>query len=132
MYPRPVGRALALSLLSLVLVACLGDPAPDSPDAAPPGEGLLCPPADHPRVHYASEDPNDCAGIIPECTEEQTGFQNACGCGCIDKGDGICPDVFDPKITWVSHDPDECDGPPPCPLGDTAFHNTCGCGCITY
>jgi hypothetical protein len=130
MYPCPVVRVLILSLL---LAACADDLGPGSTDAATGGsEHGLCPPADHPRIQYISEDPSDCADVTPECAEEQAGFNNACGCGCMEKGDAVCPDFFDPKITWVSHDPDECDGPPACPLGDTPFHNTCGCGCITY
>jgi hypothetical protein len=99
-------------------------------DAAP--QETLCPPADHPRVHYLGMDASECVDVELDCTSEQTGFNNACGCGCVDKGDAICPDLFDPAIMWVSHDPAECDGPPPCQLGDTPFDNSCGCGCITH
>lgn len=126
-------RAVCLGLLGLVLSACLDDSGPGSPDAGAHGwQQDLCPPADHPEVHYVSMDPSACAERTLECTEDQTGFDNACGCGCVDKGDPICPDFFDPNVTWESHDPDECDGEPRCRLGDTPFSNSCGCGCISY
>ena len=90
----------------------------------------FCPRADEPRVHYLSEDPNACLGVSLECDEGQTGFQNSCGCGCIDKGPALCPAPFDPAITWHGTDPARCPAEPPdCPLGEHGFSNECGCGC---
>ena len=135
-------RALiALGLCIAPLLACGGEDSPaitdagddmDAGDAAGFIASPYCPPADHPRVHYLSTDLAECGGLGLQCTIDQNGFDNTCGCGCIDKGDAICPDVFDPAITWVSIDPADCDGPPDCPLGDTPFSNSCGCGCTTH
>jgi hypothetical protein len=126
------GFALVLSLLSLV--GCDDDPAPPPPkasaDAGPDAPSELCPPADDPRVHYSANDPNACGAIELACTEGQNGFDNACGCGCIDKGDPVCPPVDDPAITWISRDPAQCSKDPPlCPSGQNPFSSTCGCGC---
>jgi hypothetical protein len=117
------------------LVAACGD---DSKAVAPGpvvDAGLdapeLCPDPQHPRVHYESADTAVCAATELRCTEAQNGFDNACGCGCIDKGDPLCPVVVDPNITWWSRDPAQCPdaGLPACPLNDIAFSNSCGCGC---
>lgn len=104
-------------------------------DAGSGGAGgtSTCPDPNDPRVHYVSDDPNDCQGVTLQCTTEQNGFQNSCGCGCIDKGDPRCPAPTDPEITWISHDPAECPAAAPsCPLGQNGFSNTCGCGCVAY
>ena len=67
------------------------------------GGDTFCPDPEDPAVHYVSEDPNDCQSIVLDCTTEQNGFQNSCGCGCIDKEDGPgCPTPDDPTITWIS------------------------------
>jgi hypothetical protein len=71
--------------------------------------------------------------MVLQCSMDQNGFQNTCGCGCIDKGDPICPAIDDPTITWKSHDPAQCmPGTPQCPLGEIGFNNTCGCGCVQH
>jgi hypothetical protein len=129
-------RASLLLALALALVGCSSeaDPATES-DAGDAGVGgsTGCPDPNDPRVHYVSDDPNDCTGITLDCTTDQNGFHNSCGCGCIDKGDPMCPAPTDPEITWISHDPAECPASAPsCPLGQNGFSNTCGCGCISY
>ncbi len=95
------------------------------------GGNTFCPDPDHARVHYVSADPSECAGIDLICDAEQYGFDNACGCGCIDKGDPLCPTPVDPAIKWISMDPATCPSvSPSCALGETPFNNSCGCGCI--
>ena len=130
--------ALGASLVAAFLVAGCSDDhgsntTPADPDAGTEaGTDDLCPDPDDPRVHYRSENPNDCIGITVECTADQNGFRNACGCGCIDKGDPLCPPVTDPSVEWVSMDPSECaPEPPECELGQFGFSNECGCGCMT-
>jgi hypothetical protein len=124
-------------LLAVLSAGCGSTGTPQAPsgdagtDADPIGD--LCPDPTHPRVHYRSMNPNDCMGIVLDCTTEQNGFQNACGCGCIDKGDPMCPTVSDPMITWKSRDPSQCGTTvPSCPLGQIGFSNTCGCGCVSH
>lgn len=123
-------------LLTIALAACGGDP--DETGAGGAGgagipEDSFCPDPDDPRVHYQSQDPNACIGGTLDCTSEQNGFQNACGCGCIDKGDPLCPTPTDPNILWIGYDAATCgEGPPSCALGDTPFNNSCGCGCIQH
>jgi hypothetical protein len=72
-----------------------------------------------------------CRAAELRCSEDQNGFDNACGCGCIDKGDPLCPVVINPDITWWSRDPARCpdSGLPACPLNELPFSNSCGCGC---
>ena len=125
-----------LGLLLALTSACGNDS--DSKPGSGGGGGFggdasdLCPDPKDPRVHYVSADPNECIGVTLDCTRDQNGFQNQCGCGCIDKGDPQCPAPTDPGITWVSHDPAQCPeaGSPSCPSGEISFNNTCGCGCI--
>ncbi len=93
-------------------------------------ERELCPSPDDPKVHYVAEDPNACRSVVLDCTFEQNGFDNACGCGCIDKGDASCPALDDGNIVWVSRNPAECaPEPPACGLNEIGFSNACGCGC---
>jgi hypothetical protein len=126
-------------IASLLLVACGGDDgsndegqAPDAGAAGAPYEpDDFCPDPDNPRVHYLDQDASACQDVELQCSAEQYGFQNSCGCGCIDKGDPLCPEVTDPAITWHSQDPAECGAEAPeCPLGEVGFSNTCGCGCL--
>ena len=105
-------------------------PAPATPQDAGIEASDLCPDPSNSRVHYRDKDPNICRGITLDCTTEQNGFNNRCGCGCIDKGSPLCPPVEDPAITFISRDPAVCgDQLPNCPSGDTPFNTTCGCGC---
>ena len=128
--------AIAAVSLSLLFASACGD---DS-NSGTGGKGDagsdasdLCPDPKDPRVHYQSADPNECIGVVLQCTRDQNGCQNSCGCGCIDKGDPMCPDPTDPAIHWISHDPSGCveAGTPKCESGDIPFNNTCGCGCTT-
>jgi hypothetical protein len=98
----------------------------------------FCPDPAHPRVHYVNRDPMACRSIVLECRGDdggseagQNGFDNACGCGCIDKGDPLCPVTVSPDITWWSRNPAECPeaGVPSCPLNEIGFSTSCGCGC---
>ncbi len=134
----PVNRALLLvtflttASIAMAVVGCSG--GSDPPAAKPVADagleaGDLCPSAEDKRVHYVDHDPNVCDGVQLECTAEQNGFDNACGCGCIDKGDPLCPPVDDPSITWVSRDPAQCTQKPFCPKDENAFTSSCGCGC---
>lgn len=91
----------------------------------------FCPDPENPRVHYRESDSRKCENITLDCTTEQNGFHNTCGCGCIDKGDPICPKLDESSITWLDKDPVNCpELPPECPLGQIGFSNSCGCGCI--
>lgn len=93
--------------------ACLPDECPD--------------PAD-PRVTYTSMDPSFCAAATIFC-ENGEGFNNDCGCGCIDDEDE-CPDPADPRVNYISQDPLFCAAATFfCESGE-AFSNECGCGCI--
>ena len=132
---------------TVAVVACLtalsvgceedGGTAPPEPvgDAGAEGavEETLCPDAENAAVHFVSDNPNECSAIDLVCAEGQHGFNNSCGCGCIDEGGTGCPTPGDPAITWISQDPAECDAvPPECPLDDVGFSNSCGCGCIAH
>lgn len=124
--------------LALALTGCGDDdpkkePADAGSDVAQPFEaGSLCPDKNNARVHYDSDDPNVCQGVVLTCTTEQNGFNNRCGCGCIDKGSPLCPAVEDPAITFISRDPAQCGSDLPyCKDGQIAFNNTCGCGCTS-
>jgi hypothetical protein len=126
----------AMFLVLASIAACKADdPAPAPADASVSPDGGTdplqgCPSADDARVHYRDHDPNACADLTLDCTTDQNGFDNACGCGCIDTGDPLCPPVDDPRITWVSRDPAKCEATPPlCPMGETPFTGACGCGC---
>jgi len=129
---------LPVVVLALMLPACGGDdfvvadaPRNGGPDPQDEGPGH-CPDPSHPRVHYREHDATLCLQIELDCSEEQNGFQNSCGCGCIDKeGAALCPIEDDSNVTWLSRNPEECsDIPPACPLGQIGFTNSCGCGCI--
>jgi hypothetical protein len=135
---RPARTALAAALFfGLGAPACLdegGEPEGGEAGGASGGEIAshdFCPSPDEPRVHYQSQDPNACLGVLLACDEGQNGFQNRCGCGCIDKGPALCPAPFDPAIFWHSTDPARCTpDPPACPLGQHGFSGVCGCGCM--
>lgn len=123
--------------LASLLIACSGFETEDTPHGGEvPGPGVagdedLCPDPDNPRVHYQEQDPGECKGLSLECDESQNGFDNACGCGCIDKGDPLCPNIDDTSITWLSRDIEDCsETAPACPPGSIGFTNSCGCGCI--
>ena len=83
-----------------------------------------------PAVHYRSKDPAACDVSALACADEQRGFFNACGCGCVDKGPPTCPAVDDPAVHFISQDPGQCPTDPPCALSQTPFFNSCGCGCV--
>jgi hypothetical protein len=132
---------LAGLLVTALLVAC-GSDEPNGPGGAGPGGSgvgggaggdTFCPDPEDPGVHYESDNPNECQSIVLDCTIDQNGFQNSCGCGCIDKGDPNCPTPGDPTITWISMNAARCDPTPPeCPLDEVGFSNSCGCGCIAH
>jgi hypothetical protein len=128
-------RSVMVALV-VTAVGCSSEPGASETgdagvDAGDPTE--FCPDPAHPSVHYLSEDPAACTGVVLDCTVDQNGFQNACGCGCIDKGSPLCPAPDDPEITWISTDPGDCAAEPPaCPAGQIGFSNACGCGCIDH
>lgn len=128
---RAVG---AFAMIALVGCSSTNNSPPAAqtpPDAGSDSGVSLCPDPKNPRVHYVSSDPAACRTTPLDCSTAQNGFDNACGCGCIDKGSPLCPPVDDPAITWVSRDPAQCGSAlPDCPLGETAFNSTCGCGCV--
>jgi hypothetical protein len=127
-----VRRALSWLIIALCVACDEGGSARPRTDAgADAGDPCnACPDPMDPRVHYLHGNPNDCIGVVLMCTADQNGFQGACGCGCIDKGDPMCPACDDPSIDWISMDPSECSvEPPACPQGQQGFSNTCGCGC---
>ena len=112
--------------------ATVGNDAGSGDAAADATPWELCPDPEHPRVHYVRQDPNACADVELQCSSQQTGFDNQCGCGCLDPGDPLCPPVFDPNIRWISRDPEDCPESVQCPPDDTPFDNSCGCGCTTH
>ncbi|AKV02704.1 hypothetical protein AKJ09_09367 [Labilithrix luteola] len=116
------------------LAACSNSDSKSTSEGADAGPDAseLCPNVDSDRVHYQDHDPNRCSDIVLDCTVDQNGFDNACGCGCIDKGDDLCPSFDDPAITWISRDPAQCPADPPqnCPKGQNPFSTSCGCGCV--
>lgn len=130
-----LGKRLAWLGPVLALAACDGAGTADAGDDGSGGGGGssvgLCPDPANPRVHYESADPNACMDVELPCTTDQNGFDNACGCGCIDKGDPICPNVDDPDVSWISQDPAECPAEAPkCDGGRVGFSSSCGCGCL--
>lgn len=129
----------AVFALSIALLAgCDSDDAPPPDDVPSQGGGGGAGPShcfnpNDPAVHYQSQDRQYCDQIVLMCEEGQFGFDNACGCGCIDKGALSCDAPTDPAIHWISHDPTQCTPEPPtCPLGQVGFSNGCGCGCIEH
>ena len=133
-------RGVVAVIVALGLGACGNDVARDAHaedggagDARAEDAGSereLCPDPDDSEVHYVADDPNACRSIVLDCAFDQNGFDNACGCGCIDKGDAGCPALGDGNIVWVSKNPAECaPEPPACGLNEIGFSNTCGCGC---
>jgi hypothetical protein len=135
--PAAVRRMLRLSL-PFLLVACgsAGEPGSDGDDGGDPSSGTVltgCPRPEDPWVHYISQEPAACDSEAIVCTvDEQYGFNNACGCGCLDKGEAHCPQVDESNVRFYSHDPANCAEPPVCLLGETPFNNDCGCGCINH
>lgn len=101
--------------------------APNGP--ADGGPSLSCPNPADPAVHYLSQDWKKCAAAFFQCNANQTGFSDACGCGCIDQKK--CPDPKDPKVRYISQDPKKCMVILfACNAGETGFSDSCGCGCI--
>src|SRR5262245_8036623 len=74
---------------------------PGSTGGAGGGGPSYCFDPSDPAVHYQSEDRAVCDAMVLECQAGQFGFDNACGCGCVDKDALQCPDPTDPEITWV-------------------------------
>lgn len=103
-------------------------------EAEEPTEASNCLDPNDPAVFYESDDPLACQGIALRCGEGQYGFDNACGCGCVDKGELSCPTAADEShIRWVSRSAKSCGTEPPsCALGELPFSNSCGCGCIQH
>jgi hypothetical protein len=107
------------------------NPSPDQGSGGGGGDATSCFDPDDPAIHYVSEDHATCRSLELDCEADQFGFDNACGCGCVDKGELSCPHPDDPLITYVSRDPDACAPEnPECPLGELPFNNSCGCGCL--
>lgn len=104
---------------------CIADQAPTCPD-----------PAD-PSVHYVAdsdENPDVCLLIDFACDADQTPFDDACGCGCIDDDPMECPDPDDPAVHYIG---DSHENPALCGVitfgceeDQTLFTDECGCGCI--
>jgi hypothetical protein len=143
MAPRAASReglaAWIVVLLPLCAAACdEGDgqsPKAPASDAADEFGVPGCPSPDEPWVHYVSQDTGQCPP--PEqlvCVlDTQFAFRNACGCGCMDKGDPQCPGIDDPDVRFFSRNPADCTGGlPACLSGETSFSNSCGCGCIQH
>lgn len=90
-----------------------------------------CPDPADPLVHYVAADPSACAAALFACNDEQTTFDDECGCGCIGPEDPSCPASNDPNVHYVSHDPQQCAAADfACAEGQTMFSNECGCGCL--
>jgi hypothetical protein len=130
-----LSRVWLLFALPLCLVAC-GDSDDDDPPADPSSAGAGgdsgiddCPDPNNPGVHYRTRDVSQCPVEELMCEDDQFGFHNACGCGCIDQGTLLC-DLDPDTVSFISQDPAECEGVrPACELGQVAFNNSCGCGC---
>lgn len=124
--------------ISVLPGGCASDDGSESkPVAADGGMGsdagglTFCPENGAARVHYVSPDPSVCKMKKLDCTLDQYGFDNQCGCGCIDKGAVLCPVVFREGVTYISLDPSKCPTSPVCDFGRYPFSNECGCGCTT-
>lgn len=122
---------LAMGLAALVLAACGGSVTGGGGGEAG-GPGGQCPDPNDPNVHYASQNPDACALVDLACNEQQTGFNDACGCGCIGPTEPTaCPDPNDPAVTYASTDPESCQVIDfACSEGYDYFGGECGCGCI--
>ena len=48
------------------------------------GCAATCPDPSDPKVHYISDNPYTCAAADWLCSDDQTSFDDECGCGCID------------------------------------------------
>lgn len=103
-------------------------------EAAEPTAVSYCLDPKDPAVHYESDDPVTCQGVALHCRQGQYGFDNACGCGCVDKGELSCPAIGDERhIRWVGRSAETCGAElPSCQLGELPFKNGCGCGCIQH
>jgi hypothetical protein len=60
-----------------------GEPDAAEPDASAADAGPSCP-DESDGYHYVSRDPEECARIFLACDDDQTPFENQCGCGCAD------------------------------------------------
>jgi hypothetical protein len=112
-----------------------GRDAGDGADAESPADARGvddCPDPRVPGVHYESDDISKCPAAQDfGCQEDQNGFYNACGCGCIDKGTNTCSPEPDPRLHFVSRDPATCVSESlHCSVLQQPFSNACGCGCI--
>lgn len=69
-------------------------PQPLTPPTSADAKVLSCPDPDDPRVNYAYEDPEVCAGISIHCLSDWVRLPKHCGCGCMHD-----PDLpFDPAV----------------------------------
>jgi hypothetical protein len=133
-----LGLVEALVVVAMASGCAKDDVSFDEPEVGIEGQGdpggaSYCLDAKDPAVHYESDDPVQCKGVALRCAEGQYGFDNACGCGCIDKAALSCPATLDDThIRWVSRRAEDCAGAPACELGELAFSNSCGCGCIQH
>jgi hypothetical protein len=130
-------------MLAALLAACgdgSGGSGPGVADSGGPDGGeddgaamiIGCPdPADD-TVHYQSMDPTQCPPEQLMCAPmTQFGFNDACGCGCIDKGPLNCMLDPDPHVHLLSGDPAKCQSlMPKCNFNQMPFSNSCGCGCL--
>jgi hypothetical protein len=144
-----------MSLLSLVaaIVTTGGFGCEDEREATPPagaagaagasgsagaagsdaGVDGACPDPTRPGVRYFSNAAGQCrAEQLEGCSTEETGFFNACGCGCYPRIlAGECPPNLDTEAEFRSRDPGACAVTTfECPLGAISFSNACGCGCL--
>ena len=89
-----------------------------------------CPDPDDEGVEYVGDDPLECMAILFACEDDQTEFNNECGCGCIDD-EPECPDPDDDDVDYYGESVEECAAISfVCPDGEEHFDNECGCGCI--
>ncbi len=126
-------RLLTYSLLSLS-IAC-GAPDTDEPSTTwdlnenETSSITSCPETEDGH-HYIGDSPEACETIDFDCDDDQSFFENDCGCGCVDDAISTpdCPD--DNRYDYLEDDPDRCElidfG---CAGDQQHFHNECGCGC---
>jgi hypothetical protein len=116
--------------LAASLAACgVNQPAEnDETDSRGAGVAAACPDPADPTVHYVSTDPAQCAAATIRCSDTQTFFDGACGCGCIDAPTSTCPDPADPKVHYLSTELLTCAAAFfQCTAAQTTFDDACGC-----
>jgi hypothetical protein len=129
--------SIAMTSVVLLLASCGSESTgPILQEAGSVGSEIAsstaCPDPKDPKVHYVSDQVSTCAAALFSCSQTQTTFNDACGCGCIDQpAVSACPDPKDPKVHYISDQPLKCAAAFfMCSQAQTTFNDACGCGCV--